>query len=209
MELIQKLQAMLGGGYSVAVAVAAIFAVLFKMFGHVIRALEWHDKYFVRKRLARIRAIRPSASQNQPLADYLNEAVDLEVFRIASGINTSKAKMEYLLQLSKTGRWSREQLRSLSKFLYLEPGATVPELVITGVDRFGAFAGCVAAFGTLFAAALQLVQLILTGNPLMWLLGIGLFGLAILVGRFLATDLIDVMIASRAKEHLNPTKKRK
>lgn len=46
------------------------------------------------------------------------------------------------------------------------------------------------------------IKLMLTGEPLMWLLGLLLFGLSVVAGRFLATDLIDYIIVTRAQHYL-------
>lgn len=59
----------------------------------------------------------PSDAGNGELTRYLDQALDIEVFRLASGISASRSLMEYLLKLDSTGRWSHTQLRSLSKFV--------------------------------------------------------------------------------------------
>ncbi|HBO8401376.1 TPA: hypothetical protein NJF89_000557 [Pseudomonas aeruginosa] len=201
MEIIQQLQALFNSGYSMVVAVAAIVTILFKILAQLFRALEWHNKYLVRKRLIRLKDIRSSTSSSQ-LIHYLDGAIELEIFRIASGVSTSRSKMEYLLQLGQTGFWSREQLHSLSKFLILELGSATPSLTVTLLDRLGAWAGGISAFSTLVLGAMYFIKLMLTGEPLMWLLGLLLFGLSVVAGRFLATDLIDYIIVTRAQHYL-------
>ena len=200
-----ELQTLFSSSYSMVAAAAAVLAVLFKIFGHLVKALEWRDKHFIHKRLVRLKAIRSSAASNAKLSRYLDGAIEIEVFRIASGINTSQAKMEYLLQLNQLGRWSREQLRSLSKFLYIEPGSTTPQLSVTTFDRLGAWISGFAAFSVLILSALQLVRLVITGQPSMWLLGLVIFTIGIFAGRFLAADLLDYLIVLRAKKHLELT----
>lgn len=202
MEAIQQVQAFFSSSYSVIAAVAAVLAVLFKIFGHLGRALELRDKHFIHKRLARLKAIRPSAANNTPLTQYLDAAIELEVFRIASGINTSRVKMEYLLQLNQLGRWSRGQLRSISKFLAVEPGDPAPQLSVTTFERVGACISGFAAGSVLLLSTIQLVRFFITGQPLLWLLGLALFALGIIAARFLATDLLDYLIVRRATKHL-------
>lgn len=201
MEVIQQLQALFNSSYSIAAAIAAVVAVLFKIVAQIFKAMEWHEKYLVRKRLTRLKDIRSNASNSQ-LIRYLDGAIELEIFCIASGVNTSRSKMEYLLQLDQAGRWSRVQLYSLSKFLALEPGSDTPSLTVTCLDRLGAWAGGISASSTLALGAAYLIQLLLTGEPILWLLGLSLFGMAVVVARFLATDLIDYIIAKRAQKHL-------
>lgn len=201
MEVLQQLQTMLNSGYSVFVAVAAVAAVLFKMTAQVFRAMEWHDKHFVKKRLAHLKAIRSSSAKNPQLTQYLDEAIELEVFRIASGINTSRTKMDYLLSLGQEGRWNRSQLRSLSKFVFAEPGKS-PSLQVSVFDRIGAGISAIAAFSTLTLGAVYAISLSVTAQPLTTLAGMVLFGIALLFGRFLATDLIDYLVVARALKHL-------
>lgn len=58
MDVIQQLQPLLNSSYSIFVAAAATLAVLMKILSHIINAMDWHDKHFVRKRLSRLRDIR-------------------------------------------------------------------------------------------------------------------------------------------------------
>ena len=201
MEAIQKLLGLFNSGYTVSVAVAAIVGVLFKIGTQLFKAMGWHDRYFVRKRLTRLKAIRSDAN-NSAITHYLDEAIDLEMFRIASGVNTSRSKMEYLLQLNQVGRWSPGQLRSLSKFLALDAGRDAPTLSVTLLDRLGAWVSGASALCAIALGVSNLIRCMLTGMPLIWLLGISLFGLTLIAGRFLATDLIDYLIVRRAQQYL-------
>jgi len=137
MDVIQQLQPLLNSSYSIFVAAAATLAVLMKILSHIIKAMDWHDKHFVRKRLSRLRDIRSGAT-NTRLIRYLDEATELELFRIASGVSTSRSKMEYLLELDETGRWNRMQLQSLSKFVALQPDSKTPVLSVTSLDKLSA-----------------------------------------------------------------------
>lgn len=130
---------MVSSGYGISVAGAAILAMLLRAAAHLYRTMDLHDKHFVRKRLTRLRDIRSNAT-NPEFTRYLDGAIELEMFRIASGVSTSRLKMEYLLQLDRSGRWSRFQLRSLSKFLAIEPGRETPYLSVSVLDRISAWA---------------------------------------------------------------------
>nr|GFC13963.1 hypothetical protein [Tanacetum cinerariifolium] len=84
MEVIQQLQSLLNSGYSIFVAVVATLTVLLKMLTQIVKAMNWHDKHFVRKRFSRLKDIRAEATSPR-LVRYLDDAIELEMFRIASG----------------------------------------------------------------------------------------------------------------------------
>lgn len=202
MDVIQQLQPLLNSSYSIFVAAAATLAVLLKIASHIIKAMDWHDKHFVRKRLSRLRDIRSGAT-NTRLIRYLDDATELELFRIASGVSTSRSKMEYLLELDETGRWNRMQLQSLSKFVALQPDSKTPVLSVTSLDKLSAWTSGISTLLILFSGAWFLNILVRTGSPILGISGLLLFGLAILFARYLATDCIDYLIVTRAQRYLS------
>lgn len=202
MDVIQQLQPLLNSSYSIFVAAAATLAVLMKILSHIIKAMDWHDKHFVRKRLSRLRDIRSGAT-NTRLIRYLDDATELELFRIASGVSTSRSKMEYLLELDETGRWNRTQLRSLSKFVALQPDSKTPVLSVTSLDKLSAWTSGISTLLILFLGAWCLNILVRTGSPILGISGLLLFGVAILFARYLATDCIDYLIVTRAQRYLS------
>ena len=202
MDVIQQLQPLLNSSYSIFVAAAATLAVLLKIASHIMKAMDWHDKHFVRKRLSRLRDIRSGAT-NTRLIRYLDDATELELFRIASGVSTSRSKMEYLLDLDETGRWNRMQLQSLSKFVALQPDSKTPVLSVTSLDKLSAWTSGISTLLILFSGAWFLNILVRTGSPILGISGLLLFGLAILFARYLATDCIDYLIVTRAQRYLS------
>lgn len=202
MEVIQLLQSLVNSGYSIFVAVAAMLTVFLKIVAHITKAMDWHDQRFVRKRLSCLKDVRSGATSAR-LVKYLDDAIELEMFRIASGVSTSRSKMQYLLQLDETGRWSRMQLQSLAKFLALQPGSETPVLSVTFLDRLSAWISGISTLLTLALGVGYLTELVLTGALLMWALGLLLFGLAMLLARYLATDFIDYVIVKRAQRYLS------
>lgn len=202
MDVIQQLQPLLNSSYSILVAAAATLAVLMKILSHIIKAMDWHDKHFVRKRLSRLRDIRSGAT-NTRLIRYLDDATELELFRIASGVSTSRSKMEYLLELDETGRWNRMQLQSLSKFVALQPDSKTPVLSVTSLDKLSAWTSGISTLLILFSGAWFLNILVRTGSPILGISGLLLFGVAILFARYLATDCIDYLIVTRAQRYLS------
>lgn len=105
------------------------------------KAMEFHDRYFVGKRLNRLKALRLGIQEDKALVKYLDDAIALESFHIASGISTSAEKMSFLIRLSNCGRWNRPQIQALAKFLIVTPESFCLKVHITKVDKFGAVLG--------------------------------------------------------------------
>lgn len=202
MEVIQLLQSLVNSGYSMFVAAAATLTVFLKIVAHITKEMDWHDQRFVRKRLSYLKDVRSGATSAR-LVKYLDDAIELEIFRVASGVSTSRSKMLNLLELDEAGRWSRMQLQSLAKFLALQPDSETPVLSVTFLDRLSAWISGISTLLTLALGVGYLTELVLTGAPLMWALGLLLFGLAMLLARYLATDFIDYVIVKRAQRYLS------
>jgi len=201
-----ELQSLLSIPYGSAIA-ATVGGVtlLFKLVKPLFKAMDFHDKHFVRKHLLLLKAIRSSASKNVDLKQYLDDAIQLETFRIASGITTSRAKMEFLIRLSRDGVWTRRQIRSTSKFLTATPGEPEPSITFTWPDRVSAVLGISSAMITLVVGTLYLVQSMLQGGFTSSLVGLSLFSICVVIGTFFALDFINYRVAKRVREHLRLT----
>ncbi len=203
-----ELQSLLSIPYgSVIAASVAGVTLLFKIVKPLFKAMDFHDKHLVRKHLLHLKAIRSSASKNADLKQYLDDAIQLETFRIASGITTSRAKMEFLLKLSRDGVWTRQQIRSTSKFLTATPGELEPSITFTWPDLVSAVLGVSSAVITLVAGTLYLVQHMLQGGVISSLVGLAIFSVCVVIGTFFALDFINYRVAKRVREHLTLTEK--
>lgn len=203
MEIPQQLLAFIDVKYLPVVTVTVtLLSLLPKLLAPLITALDAHDKHFVRKPLERLKALRSSVAKNSDLSHYLETAIELEAFRIASGVNTSRSKMEFLLALNKDGTWTKQQLRSVCRHLEVQDDAIKPKLIIRGVDKVVAYWSISAStsFALLGAAAFALMT---AQNTLVsFLTGAGVFGLCIIFARFLLSDYIHYKIARRAQATL-------
>lgn len=101
-------------------AVVAIFAVLVKALKMLGTVLEFREKHFIEKRYKRLRELRSHMSKGN-LATYLDGAVELEAFRIASGIKASPRKADAISKIASLGFWHSNEIRQLSTFLVVDP----------------------------------------------------------------------------------------
>lgn len=203
MEILQQLIALLDVKYvPVLTAVVALFSLVPKLAAPLISALEAHDKHFVRKPLERLKALRSSASKHSGLAEYLETSIELEAFRIASGITTSRARMEFLLALNKDGTWSKPQLRSVAQHVGFPEGSDEPAIIISTSEKVFAiwsavFGGVIALMGAVFFIALAS-----TNKPLPFLIGAIVFASFVAFARFILNEYISYKLASRAQADL-------
>lgn len=203
MELAKLIQSVLTGGLtSYTVALIVLSSVLFKVAIGLTKALEFHDKHFVRKPIARLRALRQASTKQPELTDFLDSAIQAEAFRLATRIDTSRAKREYLLALANKGVWSNQQLRSVSKFLMVIPGQTVPALVVTRLDIAGAYISFFATLSIVLVGGAHSLALVFSGDPLFMLAGVLASFMFLVAMRFFATDLIDWIIVKRVQRYI-------
>lgn len=170
-EIFQQVQAATGSGYAIAAAMAGLITVLIKL---LARGLDFHDRHIVRKDFDRLRMLRESAPDGAPFANYLDEAIQIESFRIASGISTSSAKMAYLLQLASMGRWDRSQLRALSSYILFPSDSVAPTIHLSRIDSFDAVFSLLGGLYFVFAGLFFLVYMgLILAFPLGWFAGGG------------------------------------
>ncbi|MBH3339066.1 hypothetical protein I5L51_08085 [Pseudomonas mendocina] len=203
MDLLQQAQALIGSQYApLFTAAITLLSLAPKLVAPLLSAFEAHDKHFVRKPLERLKALRSSASKHSGLADYLETSIELEAFRIASGITASRAKMEFLLALNKDGTWSKPQLRSVAQHVGFPEGSDKPAIIISTSEKVFAlwsacFAGLIALMGAFF-----FIRLASTNKFLPFLIGAILFTGFVVFARFILSDYISYKLANRAQADL-------
>lgn len=204
MAVLEQVQAVLGSGYTVAVAVVGLVTVLFKLLS---RGLDFHDRHIVRKDFERLRVLREYASDGAPFANYLDGAIQVESFRIASGISTSPVKMDYLLKLAKMGRWDRGQLRALSAYIRLLPNSVEPEVHIGKLHSFDGFFSLFGGFYFIFAGLFFLVYAgVFVESPLGWFVGGAICLVFFICALGMWKGFSSYQIAKNAKKYLDLTK---
>lgn len=201
-ETFQQAHSVLTSGYALIAMLLGSLALLGKMLTTLIKAVGVHEKYFFDKRVSRLRFLREGVQTNQDLIKYLDNAIELESFRVASGLSTSAANMTILIQLSNRGRWSRSQIKTLARFLMTPQGSTTPEICITKLDKVGAGLGLVSGFFLLLLGLFYFLWLTYSGVNFGLLLGVLVYGAFIVAARLFLTDFINYLVAKRALAYL-------
>src|SRR5690554_3182836 len=69
----------------ISITMAAIFGVIAKVVLSLRRTLDFHNEYFVKKRIKRIAELKGLVKEG-PLVHFLNQSLETEAFRIDTGI---------------------------------------------------------------------------------------------------------------------------
>lgn len=199
---LQQIQSALSGSYGVAGVAVALLFIAAKVLTTLGHAVDFHDKNFVEKRLNRLKELRANTADTRPLAGYLDNAIDLESFRLAAGISTGLAKMELLIKLTATGRWDRVQIRIISKFLALKETHPKPQVQITTFDKIAALFSLISALYFIFVGIFTLAVSFREPSTAGFIAGLVLFLLSVGFARFLLSDFIGYKLAMHAKTYL-------
>lgn len=197
----EEVQAFFGNAYVAAVALAGLITVFLRL---LTRVLDLHDRHVVHKEFERLRKLREVTTGGTPLAAYLDGSIQRETFRIASGITASPEKMKYLLELSAMGRWDRNQLRSISGFVRLEPESAEPSIYM---GRSSTFDAMFCLFGGFYFVCAGVFFLVYCGlylpSPFGWVAGAGLCLVFFVCTIGMWKGFIDFLIAKQAKAYLS------
>ncbi|WP_409321460.1 hypothetical protein [Pseudomonas monteilii] len=133
--MLELLKSQMDTGIGIATAVVGLLALIAKSAFKIFTLYDehWSRRYY--KNLKELRAAEPSGGA---LSKYLDDALCLEAFRIASGVTTNRITVEYLKGLAKVGRWNRHQIKEISKFVAIRSNAPAPTFLITGWQTAGA-----------------------------------------------------------------------
>ncbi|WP_422403067.1 hypothetical protein [Pseudomonas sp. GZD-209] len=170
-------------------AVAAVVSVLCLVPTRAIKLLHLYDTHLGRRQYKILKELRAGESAQSPYAQYLDDALYLESFRIASGIRADRTKADFLIRLARTGHWNNWQIRQIARFLWVTPEQPRLTLRVTKSDAAGAYFACGVGF---------------------FLMGIGgVSGLAIMLkggtfGAFLAGVGVEVMFIFLAALIMSP-----
>lgn len=199
--ILQQAQGFLSSSYGV-LAIATMLLV--KAISALRSAFDFHDKNFVEKRFKRLSELRASVKKDdRPLAQYLDDAIELEAFRVASGVTASKQKMDFLVEVASLGLWNRTQLRWVAKHLEQGPQDATPVIRITRLDWVGAAIGLFSLFycitaGIFFFAYISLA----TPMPYGLALGLLAFGGLVILARLLGEDFFSAKCANNVRKYL-------
>jgi hypothetical protein len=185
----------------ITIAGAAIFGIIAKVILSLRRALDFHDEYFVKKRIKRIKELKDVIKEG-PLTRFLDQSLETEAFRISSGITASPAKMNALITIHDSGLWTAPQLRGASRHLVIDDCTLQASITVTKADRVAAMASIMFALILLIAGAGYFLALALTKSLLGFVVGAILFGVFLLVGHLISYDYRAYRVALQVESYL-------
>lgn len=185
----------------ISITMAAILGVIAKVILSLRRTLDFHDEYFVKKRIKRIAELKGLVKEG-PLTQFLDQSLEIEAFRIDTGITASPAKMNALINIHDYGLWTTAQLRGAARHLVVDKSTLKATIKITQADRVAAIASIIFSLILLLAGASYFVALAFTKSLLAFVVGAMLFGFFLLIGYLISYDYRAYRIASRVKSYL-------
>lgn len=200
--MLADLLALFNGSYALTAAAVGIFVLLIKFLTMLGRALEFHDKHFVEKRIRRLVLLRKNAAGDDLFSGYLDEAIRLEAFRLASGVRAGALKAAAIMKLSKLGHWDAIQIKRIAGYLVVGERDAMPRIEITNFDVFSAWYGLISGAILLLLGALGAIALAVKVPIYGFFIGLGFFILMIIAAGWLAMDFGRYKIAIRIRSHL-------
>lgn len=166
------------------------------------RAIDFHDEYFVKKRIKRIADLKAFVKEGQPITRFLDHSLETEIFRIDSGITASPARMKALIDIHDSGLWTVAQLRGAAKHLVIDNNTLKASIKISRADQIGALISLGVAILLLTAGTSYFVALVLTKTLIGFAVGVSLFGLFFIIGLLISYDYRSYRMALQIQPHL-------
>ncbi|MGF6208807.1 hypothetical protein [Pseudomonas frederiksbergensis] len=184
----QEILALFSSEGAVAAAIGVLVAVVVKSISMLNQIMEFHDKHFIEKRYKLLKELTSGIPVNSKLKRYLDDSVELEAFRIVSGIRGSSLQIAALVKLDSLGYWNREQIRRVAKFLVIKPEDPCPSIKITEADKFGARFGLGMAILLLLAGGVISIALTIKVPPFGFFIGLAILAVMTWAGAYFAAD---------------------
>lgn len=134
--MLEEFAAQFNSGWT---AVAAVVGVLCLVPTKAIQLLHLYDSHLARRQYKLLKELRAAESSETLYAQYLDDALYLESFRIASGVRADRSKADFLIRLARTGHWNHWQIRQIARFMWVPPEQPRLTLRITAVEAAGAW----------------------------------------------------------------------
>ncbi|NWD74966.1 hypothetical protein HX890_12710 [Pseudomonas gingeri] len=109
---------------------AAVIGLIYLAVTHFFKSFHLYDRHWSRRRHKLLMELRAAKNTEGLLAHYLDEAIFLESYRIASGVRTNRLKSEFLMRLAAIGHWNNYQIRQIAEFVVTSPEQPVPTFQI-------------------------------------------------------------------------------
>ncbi|VVP87292.1 hypothetical protein PS925_01056 [Pseudomonas fluorescens] len=181
-------------------AVVAVIVLTLTSFFNIVSIYErdWSRRHH--KILTELRAVETSQGQ---FTRYLDEAIYLESFRIASGVSANRSKADFLLRLALIGHWNRWQLRQIARFIVVSPERSTPTLKITAWDTVSArFSLYFGIFFMALGAILGFIVMMKGATIGAFYAGMGIEIAFVVVAAFIMSGYNKYKVARRFQEYL-------
>lgn len=145
-------------------AVAAVGSVLCLVPTRAIKLLHLYDSHLGRRQYKILKELRDAESARSPYAQYLDDALYLESFRIASGIRADRTKANFLIRLARTGHWNNWQIRQIARFIQATPEQPRLTFRVTASKTVEAYFACGLGFFLMGIGCISGLALMLKGG---------------------------------------------
>ncbi|MER2295896.1 MAG: hypothetical protein ABS956_00230 [Pseudomonas sp.] len=184
-------------------AVAAVIGVLCLVPTRVIQLLHLYDSHLARRQYKLLKELRAAEGSESLYAQYLDDALYLESFRIASGVRADRSKADFLIRLARTGHWNHWQIRQIARFLWVTPEQPRLTLRITAVETAGAWFARLVGFFFLIIGCISGLTIMVKGNSLGgFLAGMGAEVMFIVGAALFSTPFNSYRTARRFQKHV-------
>lgn len=177
--------------------------------GALVRALIWvwraadlGSGLFARGRLKTLMEMRADASGSNGLTAYLDGELELEKFRVASGVSTDHQRMAALIRLFRLGFWERGEICRAAKYLKVSPLWQHPRFEIDRNDEVEALSSLVLGVALPMSGALVWAALVVKMPIYGFLLGALAFLASALAATWIGKPYGDLRSARRIKAYV-------
>jgi len=184
-------------------AFVGIVAALVKALILVWRTADVGSGFFARGRLKALMEMRADAHTGGDLASYLDSELELEKFRVASGVSADQKQMAALIRLFRLGIWERDDVRRAAKYLKVSPLWQHPRFEIDRRDEVEAISSLVISIVLPLSGALVWGALIVKTPIYGFLLGALAFLFSVVLATWIGKPYGDLRCARRIKAYLD------
>lgn len=165
----------------------AVLPILGGMLLWMARAFDFHEKYFVKRRLKRVAELSDLVKDDEPINGFLNKLLTGEAFRVSTGILAAPRKMEALMELYCSGFWTIGEIRSVCRYVVINEQSLRPSLKFSWGDIAGAWGELVFALVMMAVGFLSSYKLITSGSKVAVLAGFVVLLLYLVTGTVMST----------------------
>ena len=150
-------------------------------------AFDFHYEYFTRRQLRRMTDLLPQVDQNSQLYHFLQQAISIEVFKIASGVKTTTINAAALMHLCKFKRISPNQVKNLVRHIKARPDGQVT-ISMWAMEKIAAYYSLTASVVIFIFGLYALVTSFAINAKYGWAAGLIVFLICLMPVRFFLKD---------------------